>query len=108
MHCAPMDWPLIQTGAPVAANQRTTMSTGNGLMQPLDAAARKVGVEYLLEHKMTGIYREEPTAGRVIGVAVDHNGTKLNIRARKAVIVATGGSSGNVNFRRRFDPRLTE
>ena len=25
-----------------------------------------------------------------------------------AVVVATGGSSGNVNFRRMFDPRLTE
>ena len=32
----------------------------------------------------------------------------VNIRARKAVIVATGGSTGNVNFRRMFDPRLTE
>ena len=32
----------------------------------------------------------------------------LTIRARKAVIIATGGSTGNVNFRRMFDPRLTE
>ena len=32
----------------------------------------------------------------------------LNIRAHKAVIIATGGSTGNVNFRRMFDPRLTE
>ena len=62
MHCAPMDWPLIQTGAPATPNQRTTMSTGNGLMQPLDAAARKAGVEYLLEHKMTGIYQEQRAA----------------------------------------------
>ena len=46
MHAAPVDWPLIQTGAPATANQRMTMSTGNGLMQPLDAAARKAGVEY--------------------------------------------------------------
>src|SRR5207342_3759846 len=50
----------------------------------------------------------EPNTGRVTGVAVDNKGTKLNIRARKAVIVATGGSTGNVNFRRMFDPRLTE
>src|SRR5262249_32693195 len=28
--------------------------------------------------------------------------------ARKAIVIATGGSSGNVNFRRMFDPRLTE
>ena len=37
-----------------------------------------------------------------------HNGATRNFRARKAVIVATGGSTGNVNFRRMFDPRLTE
>ncbi len=44
----------------------------------------------------------------MLGIAVDNKGTKLNIRARKAVIIATGGSTGNVNFRRMFDPRLTE
>ncbi len=47
-------------------------------------------------------------AGACLGVAVTNRGRNLNIRARKAVIVATGGSSGNVNFRRMFDPRLTE
>ena len=77
-------------------------------MQPLEAAARKAGVEVLLEHRMTAIYREQPRSGRVLGIAVDNKGNTLNIRARKAVIVATGGSTGNVNFRRMFDPRLTE
>ena len=70
-----MDWPLIQTGAPANPAQRTTMSTGNGLMQPLDAAARKAGVAYLLEHKMTAIHRENGSSGRVIGVTADHKGT---------------------------------
>jgi hypothetical protein len=57
---------------------------------------------------MTGIIRESPSSGRVVGVTVESKGTKLNIRARKAVIIATGGSTSNVNFRRIFDPRLTE
>jgi succinate dehydrogenase/fumarate reductase flavoprotein subunit len=57
---------------------------------------------------MTGIIREHPSSGRVIGIAADNEGARLNIRARKAVILATGGSTGNVNFRRIFDPRLTE
>ena len=70
--------------------------------------AVKAGVEILLEHKMVALYRQAPNAGRVLGVAVETNGTSLTIRARKAVIIATGGSSGNVNFRRMFDPRLTE
>lgn len=38
---------------------------------------------------------------------MNEDGT-VRIRAKKGVIIATGGSSGNVNFRRMFDPRLTE
>src|SRR5271170_1330228 len=108
MHAAPMDWPLIQTGKPAAPEKRTTMSTGNGLMHPLAAAARKAGVEILVSHRMTAIHREAPHAGSVLGIAADNNGTLVNIRARKAVVIGTGGSTTNVNFRRMFDPRLTE
>lgn len=32
----------------------------------------------------------------------------VNIRANKGVIIATGGHTSNVNFRRMIDPRLTE
>ena len=108
MHAAAMNWPMVQTGKPIDPTVQATTSTGNGLMRPLEVAAKKAGVEILLEHKMTSIYRESATAGRVLGIAVDNNGKKLNIRATKAVIIATGGSTGNVNFRRMFDPRLTE
>ena len=44
----------------------------------------------------------------MVGIGVTNNGRHINIRARKAVIVGTGGHTGNVNFRRMFDPRLTE
>ena len=108
MHAAPMDWPLIQTGKPAAPEKRTTMSTGNGLMHPLAAAAKKAGVEILLNHKMTSIHRAAPFSGPVLGIAADNDGKVVNIRAHKAVIVGTGGSTTNVNFRRMFDPRLTE
>jgi hypothetical protein len=57
---------------------------------------------------MIAIHREAPHAGAVLGIAVDNNGTLVNIRARKAVVIGTGGSTTNVNFRRMFDPRLTE
>ena len=84
------------------------MSSGNGLMRPLEVAANKAGVEILLEHRMTEIYRQSPNSGPVVGVAANASGKNINIRAGKAVIVATGGSTGNVNFRRICDPRLTE
>jgi len=108
MHAAVMDWPMVQTGKPADAIIQKTLSSGNGLMRPLEVAAKKVGVDILLEHKMTKIFREQPDSGRVIGIAVVNNGNTVNIRARKAVIIGTGGSTGNVNFRRMFDPRLTE
>jgi succinate dehydrogenase/fumarate reductase flavoprotein subunit len=108
MHTVPMHWPLAQTGKPEPAVTAATRSTGNGLMRPLEAAAREVGVDILLEHRMTAIHRESPGEGRVTGIQVVHNGRVLEIRARKAVIIATGGHTGNVEFRRQFDPRLTE
>jgi hypothetical protein len=108
MHAAVKNWPMVQTGKPASPIIQATLSSGNGLMRPLEAAAKKAGVQILLEHKMTGIYRQTPGSGPVLGIAVDNNGVHLNIRARKAVVIGTGGSTGNVNFRRMFDPRLTE
>ena len=101
------DWPMVHTGGPAAPDD-DEIRAGAGLIRPLEIAARKAGVEILLEHRMTAIYRETPKSGRVTGIAVSHNGATRNFRARKAVIVATGGSTGNVHFRRMFDPRLTE
>lgn len=108
MHAAIMDWPMVQTGKQADPGVRATLSSGNGLMRPLEAAARRAGVEILLEHKLVAIRREAPTSGRVTGISVAHGGKTLEVRARKAVVVATGGSTGNVEFRRMFDPRLTE
>jgi succinate dehydrogenase/fumarate reductase flavoprotein subunit len=108
MHSAVMHWPMIQTGEPADPAVQRTRSSGNGLMRSLEVAARQAGVAILLEHRMTRIYRQALNCGPVLGIAVDHKGAQLNIRARKAVVIATGGSTGNVNFRRMFDPRLTE
>jgi succinate dehydrogenase/fumarate reductase flavoprotein subunit len=107
-HAAAMAWPQINTGVPVAAEQQATTSSGIGLIRPLEAAARKAGVQILLEHRMTALVREGISSGRVLGITATHADKQLRIRARRSVILATGGSSGNVNFRRIFDPRLTE
>jgi succinate dehydrogenase/fumarate reductase flavoprotein subunit len=103
---------------------------GTGLIRPLEASARAKGVQFLLNYKMASIVREKPSAGRVIGIIAQYTprimpgqstplksfrndgnieSTKptMSIRAKKAVIVATGGMTSNLNFRRMFDPRLT-
>jgi succinate dehydrogenase/fumarate reductase flavoprotein subunit len=81
---------------------------GSGLVRRMAESARKKGAQILLKHKMVRLIREQPTSGRVLGIEVKADGKTTNIRASKGVIAATGGHTGNVNFRRMFDPRLTE
>jgi succinate dehydrogenase/fumarate reductase flavoprotein subunit len=107
-HAAAMAWPQVQSGVPVDPARQATTSSGIGFIRPLEASARKLGVQILLEHKMTSIIRETASSGRVLGIEATNQGKAVNIRARKGVIIATGGHSSNVNFRRIFDPRLTE
>jgi succinate dehydrogenase/fumarate reductase flavoprotein subunit len=109
MRSAVGDWPTMQTGRAVEPQLRAVTPSGAGLMRPLELAARRAGVRVLLEHRLTAIHR--PAGGadaRVTGIAATHGGRDVHVRARRATIVATGGSTGNVNFRRMFDPRLTE
>jgi hypothetical protein len=107
-HAAPMAWALVQNGGPLPADKAATSSSGAGMIRPLEATAKKLGVQILLQHKMTGIVRENPNSGRVLGISATSQGKIVNLRARKGVIIGTGGHSSNVNFRRIFDPRLTE
>lgn len=90
------------------SNYSPTGGNGTALMRPLEASARKLGVQILLRHSMTGLIREEQFSGKVLGITATHEGKTLNIQAKRGVIVSTGGHTSNVNFRRMFDPRLTE
>ena len=96
-------------------NEVTNPSRGSGFVRPLAETARRMGVEILLRHRMTKIHREQPLSGRVTGISaieVDDSfqptGRAVNIRARKGVIVASGGCADNPQFRTMFDVRLTE
>lgn len=76
---------------------------------------------------MDRIFREEPLAGRVVGIEAHYTPTILpgqkqplvswktegnvdfhekivTVKARKGIVIATGGNTGNVEFRRMFDP----
>ncbi len=104
---------------------------GTSVYRPLEASARKKGVKFLLNYHMDVIFRETSSSGRVLGIKASYTPTimpgdstpfkgfrsdgniemdkeTVTVKAKKAVIIATGGSTGNVNFRRIFDPRMTE
>ena len=96
-------------------NEVTGPARGPGFVRPLAKTARDMGVEILLQQQMTKIHREAPLSGRVTGISVievddlyNQKTKTMNIRARKGVVVATGGSAGNPIFRTMFDVRLTE
>ncbi len=106
-----------------------TTAAGVAVTRPLEKSLREKGAKFLLNYHMDKIYREKGNSGKVVGVQASYtphilpgdtkpltslmsegniNNTKkmLNIKAKKAVIIATGGSTGNVEFRTMFDPRL--
>lgn len=104
---------------------------GQSFIRPLERSARAKGVKFMLNRLADQLIREEQFSGRVLGVSakytprlhpetgarlesfwsegnIDETRERVNIRARKGVIVATSGVNGNVHFRRLYDWRLTE
>ncbi len=89
-------------------NQTINGRGGSGVVRPLEASARKKGATFLASHKLVRLLTAAPNAGPVYGVVAQHNGKDVTIRATKGVILCTGGHTSDVEFRRLFDPRLTE
>lgn len=104
---------------------------GTVVYRALENSAKKKSVRFLLNYHMDAIVRETPSSGRVLGIKASYapkflpgsstpmkpfrsdgviamTTKTITVRARKALIIATGGSSSNINFRRMFDPRLTD
>jgi len=89
-------------------NETINGRPGSGIVRALEKSARAKGVQILLNHRLTKIIRENPTSGRVLGITARFEDKDVNIRATRGVVIATGGHTSNVAFRRMFDPRLTE
>jgi hypothetical protein len=106
---------------------------GTGVIRPLENSARAKGVRFLLNHKMTSVVREAGSGQNsrcVLGITaeytprimpgqstplksfrsdgnIDSTKPSVSVRAKKGVIIATGGMTSHLHFRRMFDPRLT-
>ena len=73
-----------------------TMGGGVEMMAQLGAALRERNIPILLGHRATRLIVNE--AGRVVGLEVDSADQVVSLRARKAVIFATGGYVHNPDF----------
>ena len=90
--------------APRAHMAQKEGSTGAFLMQRLEAAARRAGVEI-----RTGVLCERlvvDARGRVVGVVATCEGRTLWFRARRGVVLCAGGFINNKEMVRRHAPEL--
>jgi hypothetical protein len=123
--------------APVQMNiasrfvQQGAVSNGAALSRSLEFSAREKGVQFMLFRKFTDLVREQPFAGRIVGIEakysprahpqtgelmrslwqngnVDETRDTIRIRARKAVVLASGGHAGNPEVRSMFYPAMRE
>ncbi len=104
---------------------------GVALARPLEFAAREKGVQFMLFRHMDEVIREGQFSGRAIGIKahysprfnpitgermqswwsngnVEETREVINIKANKAVILASGGHAGNPEIRSMFYPALRE
>src|SRR5262245_32976824 len=71
---------------------------GAGLVQYLDASAKKAGIEIFYDTRATGLVYD---GERVSGVRAKRNGKNLEFRAR-SVVLACGGFEANPEMRARY------
>ncbi|GAA4503924.1 FAD-binding protein [Actinoallomurus oryzae] len=82
--------------------RRHMATTGRALVARLRLALRDAGVPLWLETPMTELVTGEN--GAVGGVVAEHEGRTVRIRARRGVLLATGGFEHNAGMRRRYLP----
>jgi hypothetical protein len=73
-----------------------TVGGGADLMAQLNGAVRARGIPLLLNHRAMRLVMDE--SGRAIGVEAETGGKVVTLRARKALIFATGGYVHNTDF----------
>jgi len=107
------------------------VTNGAALSRSLEFSAREKGVEFILHRRFDEIVRELPVAGRVLGIKaeysprmhpdtgeilqsfwtngnIDEQRQTIAIKARQAVILASGGIAGNPEVRSMFYPAMRE
>lgn len=106
---------LAQFGGHSVPRTHTTYNqSGSGIVRPMLAKAKELGIHLQTKTMVKRLISDEE--GRVIGLEVlqgvskadPDNGKRTFIRAKKGVVMASGGFSADVSYRSTQDPRLTE
>lgn len=92
--------PAPRGHVPPAHNQ----TGGRELMKTLIASAQKLGAQFKTNVSCERLIQEND--GSVVGVQVEENGQRRNIRALKGVVLAAGGFIHNPEMLQRYAPEL--
>ena len=76
---------------------------GSAIVDGMIAWVQQHGGKTLTDHPVVELIHED---GRVIGVIAEHQGKRLNIRARKGVIFGSGGFAHNPELTHRYQRAL--
>jgi 3-oxosteroid 1-dehydrogenase len=85
--------------AAARALRRRTMTLGQALSAGLRAGLASAGVPVWLDTPLAGLLASD---GRVTGVQVTRDGRPATIRARRGVLIATGGFERNASMRAEY------
>lgn len=99
-------------GHSVKRAHQTDNQSGSGLITPMIAKCKQLGVTLENRVKLTRLVADK--SGRIVGIEVkkgyrfpdEKTGTTAFIRVRRAVVMASGGFSQDVPLRSMQDPRL--
>ena len=81
--------------------QRMGWGGGRPLVDTLEATARAKGVEVVVDARVMGLIEDK---GRIVGLVVRIDNQNRFVRARKGVVLATGGLVMNEEKRRKYSP----
>ncbi len=80
---------------------------GPGLCNILRKALEKAKIDVRYKHRAQKLI-VDPETGRVIGITAKHDGKALNFRAKKAVVLTTGGFSQNLELVKEYGPAYAD
>lgn len=81
-------------------------SLGSDYIKVLKAQCDKLGIKIFTNSRVTGIIREQPLSGRVLGVEFENSKKEKKYWKADVVVVCAGGFGANPQMRAKYDPRM--